>query len=662
MRKSVRWQIVTVLMAVAVFLSTAPFALPLTYLSERGISLESIGWVQGYFATLGDHGGYWLAVHREWLGHALASGRLPPLLIVLPSLAVAVLGVGLRLNPHSMMSAVYGSARWSDDRDIGRMGLLSGMIVVLGQWRRRWLMLPETLSALCIAPPGTGKTAAVVVPTILRGDGASMIINDVKPELHAITSGYRQRLGPVFRLAWAAEDDPARGIFHPRWNPLSPLSLPESGPQRDLYIERLSAVLIPDPQGNADPHWSKKGRAALIGFTHFIVSKCERGDAKGLPAEWLGREACFPMLLDWITAASLAAGEQLEALKETDPNAAFMADPIRMLLMEAVNEARANDYAHRAVMELTQLANTPDRERGSILSTMDAGLGIFKNSAVRQRTAVSDFQFSDVRGMREPRTGKLRPVTIYLCVNQEDGRALGVVSALFIEALSAYLISHPPGQKDSAGRKSGPYPALFVLDEFPQMPKVQALIDGPAVGRGQKVSYLLIGQDFAQIEDKYGKTGLETLLSTTAAKIVLPLNNEVVAKRFSEMVGSRTFEGKTSGRTYGFSKQANPFAVNINKSLSAVPLIHPADFMAMPAGTHIVLYQKFTNRPIRVRTPFYFNDRALRRRAWDPGRRRGPLPAPALPVWLAAIRAQESLPELSDQSPGTAPASAMGTS
>jgi type IV secretory pathway TraG/TraD family ATPase VirD4 len=236
--------------------------------------------------------------------------------------------------------------------------------------------------------------------------------------------------------------------------------------------------------------------------------------------------------------------------------------------------------------------------------------------------------------MPDPCSGKLRPVTIYLCVSQQDSRALGVITGLFIEALSSYLTSHPPGHGDASGRKLGPFPALFVLDEFPQMPKVQALIDGPAVGRGQKVSYLLIGQDFAQIEEKYGKTGLETLLSTTAAKIVLPLNNEAVAKRFSEMVGTRTHEGKTSGRTYGLSKQANPFAVSINKSLSAVPLIHPSDFMAMPAGTHIVLFQKFTNRPIRAKTPFYFRNGSLRRRAWDPRRHRGPKPSPPAPPWL----------------------------
>lgn len=189
--------------------------------------------------------------------------------------------------------------------------------------------------------------------------------------------------------------------------------------------------------------------------------------------------------------------------------------------------------------------------------------------------------------------------------------------------MSAYLISHPPGNG------LGPYPALFVLDEFPQMPKLQALIDGPAVGRGQKVSYLLIGQDFAQIEEKYGKTGLETLLSTTAAKIILPLNNETVAKRFSEMVGHFTHEGESKSRTYGFSRQANPFATNVTKSLSGVALIQPADLMSMTPGTQVLIYQSFANRPVRLKSPAFFADPTLRRRAFNPRTGTGPRPAPS---------------------------------
>jgi type IV secretion system protein VirD4 len=618
-----RWQVGAALLSVTLLLGALPLAIPLAYLSDRGVSIASLDWVARYFASLPDHPAYWLDAYRQWVGGGFARGRLPTSLLLPPGLALACLALAAALNPHKPIDAIHGSARWADSRDVRRMKLFRGVVVVLGRWRHRRLKLPETLSALCIAPPGTGKTVSVVVPTILDGDEVSMIVNDVKPELHRITSGHRRSLGPVFKLDWAAVDDPARGIIRARWNPLSPKSLPPPGPERDLHIDRLCTILVPDPQGGADPHWSRKGRAALAGLTHYIVCKAEAGNGAGLPARWHGAEPSFPMLLDWLTEASLAAGEAVEALKKNDPNAVFGADPVRDMLMGAVAEVRQGSYAHRAVLELTQLANTPDRERGSVLSTMDAGLAVFKNEAVRQRTTCSDFSFADLRGMPDPRSGRMRPVTVYLCVNQQDARALSVVTGLFVEALSAWLIAHPPGGG------LGPYPALFVLDEFPQMPKLQALIDGPAVGRGQKVSYLLIGQDFAQIEDKYGKNGLETLMSTTAAKIVLPLNNEVVAKRFSEMVGQFTHEGESKSRTYGFSKQANPFATNITKSLAGVALIQPADLMSMPSGSQILIYQSFANRPVKLKSPAYYADSALRRRAFNPRTGTGPQPAPS---------------------------------
>ena len=625
-----RWLLGTALAALALLALDSLLALPLSILAEQGVSLATLSWIEGYVSTLAAFPDYWWEVNRQWLAGAIAERRIPMTMVAGPLLSLVTLVAGAALNPHSLKSTLYGSARWASLRDLRQMALTAGFIIVLGRWHGRLLQLPETLSALCIAPPGTGKTASVVVPTILSGDGVSMVVNDVKPELHRLTSGYRQQLGPVFRLDWAAVDDTAQGLRHPRWNPLSPCCMPPAVPHRDLYVDRLAAILIADPVGGADPHWSKRGRAALAGFVHFLLSKCESGHYAGLPPAWRGKEACFPMLVDWLAAGTidiaLAAAHRAGDAAGTAP-----ADPMYEFLMDAVDEARQRGYAHRALLELTQLAGTPDRERGSILSTMDSALTVFKNAAVRQRTVASDLDFADFRGMGDPRWGTPRPVTIYLTVRQQDARALGVISGLFIEALSAYLIAHPPGGRDWAGRQIGPYPALFVLDEFPQMPKLQALIDGPAVGRGQKISYLLIGHDFAQIEEKYGKTGLETLVSTTAAKIILPLNNEVVAKRFSDMVGHRTQESRSKSRLYGLSRQVNPFAETINRSLTGMPLIHPADFMSMPTGSHLVLMQKFVNRPIRAESVLYFKDRRFRRQCFDGTD--GPPPAAAMPPW-----------------------------
>jgi hypothetical protein len=75
---------------------------------------------------------------------------------------------------------------------------------------------------------------------------------------------------------------------------------------------------------------------------------------------------------------------------------AAMADPTHDMLEEAIKEARNFGYAQRAITELSQLSNTPDKERGSILSTAFAGINVFKNQAVKARTSFSDLQFKDL--------------------------------------------------------------------------------------------------------------------------------------------------------------------------------------------------------------------------------------------------------------------------
>src|SRR3546814_1156042 len=77
------------------------------------------------------------------------------------------------------------------------------------------------ISVACSAPPGTGKTAALVVPSIVESPDISMIVNDPKPELAEMTSGYRAEIGYVFIIDWSATDKPHEGLFYPRFNFLS---------------------------------------------------------------------------------------------------------------------------------------------------------------------------------------------------------------------------------------------------------------------------------------------------------------------------------------------------------------------------------------------------------------------------------------------------------
>ena len=609
---------------------------------------------------------------------------------VLPILSLPIgLIIGAVTNPYRFQSNIHGSGRIATLKDIKAMKLLDGFCMVIGKFKGYYLKLPETLSTLCCAPPGTGKTAGVVIPTIFNSKGLSLVINDPKPELCFTTSGARAKEGPVFIINWGAEDNPAEGLYYPSWNPLSPTALPAQGPGRDMYIDSMCNILVEDPKGGADPHWSQTGRAALTGFIHFIASKCEKARANDyfigrvyegkldeedkqvlegyyedikmhnpaavraisdlrnnnltvenyvpigtwdlLPEKWVGREACIAMIMEWLTEAQIKQGQEIKRRLAEGDQMAAMADPMRDLLDAAIEESRKYGYSQRAYTELSTLSNMPDKERGSVMSTAFAGIGVFKNSAVVSRTSFSDLQFKDLRGMKDPITGEWKPISVYLSINQVDARALGVISGIFIELMSSYLISNPPNYVNATDGKMGPFPALFVLDEFPQMPKLKAVIDGPAVGRGQKVSYLLIGQDLGQISGKYGKDDLETVISTTACKVILSQNNEQTAQRFSKMVGNKTVQTSSYSKQEGFSKQANPFSKNVNYQLQGVSVITTSQLLSLPMLKQVVLYQSYIDRPIIADSPRYYLDPKMRALSKLPA-------APNVPEWIVAQR------------------------
>ena len=599
---------------------------------------------------------------------------------------------GIATNPYHYMPNIFGAGRLASLTDIKKMGLLNGFVCVLGKFHGKLLKMPETLSALVVAPPGTGKTAAVVVPTILESDELSIIVNDVKPELCYQTSGYRATKGPVFIINWGAQDDPEKGIYYPSWNPLSPSCLPPLGPARDMYIDSMVAVLVEEPKGGQDPHWSKTGRNAMSGFLHFIASKCERAkandyfinklqegsfdaeDAKilatyyadmsdnsvllassalqkgeltlnnyapvgtwdGLPEDWYGHEPCIAMILEWLTSMQMKIAADLKRRTDEGDQMAMMADPMKDVLDAAVNESNRFAYSRRAIGELNQLAATPDKERGSILSTALSGISIFKNAAVRERTKFSDLTFRDLRGLPDPVTREMKPVSVYLSINQVDAKALNVITGIFVELMSSYLIATKPGQVGTDGKKAGPYPVLFVLDEFPQMPKLSAVINGPAVGRGMKVSYLLIGQDLGQISGTYGKDDLETIITTTAAKVVLAQNNEQTAERFTKMIGTKTIEVKSTSKQEGLGTGlSQQFSQNVSRSFQQSNVVSVANIMSLDASKQYVIYQGYTDHPILADSPRYFLDRVFLKRTQIPC-------APNVPAWIVARR--ETLP------------------
>ena len=696
-KKYVKWVIGTLIVALIIFYAMLLLALPLELWATMGLDIDTLHEVLNFWKRTALNVAALSGAYARWWGrlsdaqNATWATYIPLLPFI--TFLVTIL-IGLFKNPYKNQINVFGEGRLATWADIKKMGLFDGKYVVLGRFKGHFLKMNETLSALVVAPPGTGKTAGVVVPTIFETPDCSLIVNDPKPELCYQTSGYRATQGPVFIINWGKEDDPEHGIYYPSWNPLSPQCLPPLGPSRDMYIDSMVPILVEEPKGGADPHWSKTGRNAMAGFLHFISSKCERARANdyfvnklqegtfdaedaeilqtyymdmqdmnarialdalksgnlnlgnyapvgtwdGLPQNWYGCEPCIAMILEWWTEVGMQAATEIKRRADEGDQMAMMADPVKNVLESAVNECNRFGYARRAVTELNQLANTPDKERGSILSTAFSGIGIFKNAAVVMRTRFSDFTFRDLRGMVDPVSGKMKPVTVYLSVDQVDARALNVITGVFIELMSSFLIANPPNHVGTDGQKSGPYPVMFVLDEFPQMPKLAAVKDGPAVGRGQKVSYLLIGQDLGQISGQYGKDDLETIITTTAAKVILAQNNEQTAERFVKMVGTKTIEVASRAQQKGLNAPSGSmFTENVTRSLQQSNVLTVADLTSLPKLKQYVLMQGWLSRPILADAPYWFLNNKMKKKGDIP-------PAPNVPSWIVAAR--EFQPEL----------------
>ena len=690
---AVQWMVMTFIITFLVTIVLAIISMPLGYLIGNGISKDSLSEVSKVIQTIINSPSYLFSRYWHWIKqisnyHGAFSFSLWLPILPIISLPFGLL-IGAATNPYRFQSNIHGSARIAELKDIKKMGLLDGFCMVVGKYKGHLLMMKETLSTLCCAPPGTGKTAGVVIPTIFHSHGMSIVVNDPKPELCFTTTGARAKDGPVFVINWGAEDNPAEGVYYPSWNPLSPNALPAPGPDRDMYVDSMCNILVEDPKGGADPHWSKTGRAALTGFIHFIASKCERARANDyfigrvyegkldeedkrvlegyylemrdpmsaraiqdlhndtltidnylpigtwslLPEKWIGHESCLAMILEWITESQIKQSQEIKRRLDEGDQMAAMADPMRDMLEEAIDEARKFGYSPRCIVELSQLSSMPDKERGSVLSTGFSGIGIFKNSAVVSRTSFSDLHFKDLRGMKDPITGEWKPISVYLSVNQVDARALGVISGTFIELMSSYLIANPPKFQNKTDGQMGPFPTLFVLDEFPQMPKLKAIIDGPAVGRGQKVSYLLIGQDLGQISGKYGKDDLETVISTTACKVILSQNNEQTAQRFSKMIGNKTVQTTSFSKNEGlsFQKGSNPFSKNVSYQLQGTSVISTTQLLSLPMLKQVVLMQGFIDRPIMADAPRFYLDKQMLALSKLP-------PAPYVPDWIVAQR------------------------
>lgn len=651
-----KWVIGTIALGIFTFCLLIAVSPLIYWASDNSFNQQSWREAANYLSHLGEpnfianaHNALW---HMHWKAGMTVAGTS-----LLTALFVSA--IFYAICPYRSFEMTHGDVRWAVDQDIQRMearrqiGIKGGYVGILGRWRGgKYIRLIEPISVACSAPPGTGKTAALVVPSIVESPDISMIVNDPKPELAEMTSGYRAEIGYVFIIDWSATDKPHEGLFYPRFNFLSSdLVPPANTAERDTYLDAVAKVLIPESK-SGDKYFTDKGRDCLTGFMHYLVSHVnDAKSGKGIPTQWLGMEASFPMLVDWIADAQFQAGK---AAEEKNAQAAAnkqlpTADGMKIFLSGLADQIRAGGYSERAFTSIAPLIDMADKERSGVLGTMDQALLPFKNKAVKERTSACDFTSMDLRGMRDVDTGEWLPVTLYICVNQAEAQAFANITALLYEVLSRDFLSYGPGEKDKRGRIMGPKTICFMMDEFAKLPKSETVLTGPDLGRSKKVSYWLIFQARSQIVKTYSKEDGTTIDSTCGVTVLLSQNDAETAQHYQKTVGKTTIRKASFSRQAGLSKSTNPFARNESIASEGVDFLRIEDITAMKPGTHLVLPQNFLNRPMKVESPFFFEDEDMLAKVFNPRTKRGPAPANPLPEHIRLKRHDEWIEKLRRQ-------------
>ncbi|MEQ9608292.1 MAG: type IV secretory system conjugative DNA transfer family protein, partial [Kiloniellaceae bacterium] len=378
----------------------------------------------GLYLALGFQAAEW----RWWawlLDYYQATGSAPlPVLIAGAGIVVAAVLLVV-LCPWEVRETRYGKARWAKPADVGRFkpSIRDRQGVVLGRFGGNILMADAPLSGLVSAPAGTGKTAGVIVPSILMSEGVSLIVNDPKGEAFEITAGFRAKLGPVFRVEWNRV-----GGSPSCFNPLDLGSLPADGAGRGDVIDRMAAILV---EGDERVFWVSSGRLSLGAWLLYHVFEAE---ARG----------AVPTL-----AGALHALMSLGRVDEEEDEDGSDAIAVELERCAAVSEA--NGWPFRITSALRALANYDYRTRANILGTVYAAMRVFLNDNVAEATSRSDFTLADLRGI----DGK--PVTVYVVVPAFDQEAFGKVTALFVESATRFLTQRVPGKEELQVR--------FILDE-----------------------------------------------------------------------------------------------------------------------------------------------------------------------------------------------------
>lgn len=479
----------------------------------------------------------------------------------------------LRSKPES----THGDARFATMSDLKKAGLLkqTSQSILMGKYKGRYLWLGGAQHVITISPTRSGKTTSVAIPVLLSYE-QSMVVLDLKGELHKATSGWREALGQDIRV-WAPYDE--SGHTH-RFNPMTTLA-GMSPDKRIGEIQTLSAILYPDQPGG-DPFWTSQSRAAFTAFTSFLFERWDQKVACCIAgAQDKPNINASPDYPSFERVLRFSSGEGMNGTKS--------------LLDELLNSATYAFITPQTRTVFGNLAGLAEQTFSSVIASMQAPLQQFLSPILAAATNASDI---DVTSLRK----KLTTLYVIIPTNKLDE------SAKLLNIFFSTVIGNNLG-KQLGEEPELKYQMLMLMDEFTAMGRVDVWAKRISISASYGVRDLCIVQSRAQLRAAYGDHDAENFITNHGAQIVFAPREQSDANQYSEMLGFKTVrkEHRSTSRGNG-SRQ-----VSTSHTEERRALLLPQEIKELPGDEELIFYEGC--KPIRARKNWFFKDRMFKERA-----------------------------------------------
>ena len=397
---------------------------------------------------------------------------------------------------------------------------------------------PPRGGVLVLGPPGSGKTSAVLIPSILIAPGAC-VSSSIKADVIHATAAVRARRGRVWHFDPGGDEITPPGVTAARWSPLVSIRSWEDA----LQVGKTMA----------EPSLQGKG-----GDAHFI----------GRATDWIQvllyaahlKTATIGQVADWALAADTEdAQHEVATLLDT---------------AEKAGDAGAGI----AVKKLLGLIGTPDRERGSIISTMVGLLRVYDSTTAR--TIGQDPNFDPAAFVRSTDT-------LYITARPDKQTLYAPLLAALLEQIR--FETYDRTKAEQAGLEAAHPHVTFALDEA----NTTAPIPLPAIisEAGGQGLHIIVGiQALSPAIARWGEAAKSFLTLFPTKVIFRGVFDPDTVKALAAAAGEydRQLTGYSRSTTYLGKTQTPLVQINPTTSIHRQAVLTEGDITNIPAGQALV--------------------------------------------------------------------------